>query len=95
MTVKCANIFNSKALQNEPKFGFLVGKIASGNPGPNPFAQKGIFISFLNASRVTRLGEFLPFGRIFAFWANFCLLGEFLPFGRIFAFWANFRLLGD
>jgi hypothetical protein len=33
------------------------------------------------------LGEFLSIGRIFVFWANFCILGEFLPIGRIFAYW--------
>jgi hypothetical protein len=32
-------------------------------------------------ARVTRLVEFLPFGRIFAFWANFRLLGQLFSLG--------------
>jgi hypothetical protein len=34
MAIENTNIFHSKALQNLPKFGFLVRKIPSGNPGP-------------------------------------------------------------
>jgi hypothetical protein len=38
--------------------------------------------------RVTRLGDFSPIERFFAYWAIFRLLGDFLPIGRFFAFWA-------
>jgi hypothetical protein len=34
--------------------------------------------------RVTRLGKFLPFGRILAIWANFAILGELCYFGLDF-----------
>jgi hypothetical protein len=36
--------------------------------------------------KVTRLGDFSPFGRFFAFWAFFSLFGDFSPFGRVFTF---------
>jgi hypothetical protein len=39
------------------------------------------------------LGEFSHIGRIFAYWANFCILGEFSHIGRIFAYWAIVYIL--
>jgi hypothetical protein len=42
------------------------------------------------ATRVTGLGEFLPIGRFFAYWAIFRLLGDFSPIRRLLSLYVMF-----